>query len=70
MAAIAIAAIVIIAAIVAFLPRGNNGGGSDTPIGVALPVYGNADLDSDIDNDDLKIIQKIISKESGYNIAT
>ena len=71
MAAIAIAAIVIIAAIVAFLPKGNNGGGgSDTPLGVALPVYGNADLDSDIDDDDLNIIKKIISKETGYSITT
>ncbi len=47
----------------------NNNSKESSDIGVALPVYGNADLDSDIDDDDLDIINKIIDEEEGYTLS-
>ncbi len=47
----------------------NNKGGESPDIGAALPVYGNANLDAEINGDDLSIIQNIIDKKDGYTIS-
>ena len=67
--AVVAVALVVGGATVAIVASNNNKGGESTNVGAALPVYGNADLDADIDGDDLNIINKIINKDSGYTIA-
>ncbi len=65
--AVAIVAIIVVAAVVVVVVN-NNDDKDSVYTGVALPVYGNADLDNDIDEDDLKIIEKIIAKDEGYTL--
>lgn len=64
-AAVAVIAVVAIGA--AFIIGSNNDGGDDVKVVTGqetrLTVLGNADLDDDIDNDDVKAIEKIIELE-------
>jgi ABC-type Fe3+-hydroxamate transport system substrate-binding protein len=69
-AAVLIAVIAIAAAAIFMSGQDKSGEEQETVIGVALPVYGNADLDSDIDNNDLNIIEKIIAGGNGYTLAS
>ena len=67
--AVVAVALIVGGATVAIVVSNNNKGGESTNVGAALPVYGNADLDADIDGDDLNIINRIISKDTGYTLA-
>ncbi len=65
----AVVAVLVVAGGSAAILMNNNSNKDDTSdIGAALPVYGNADLDMDIDEDDLDIIEKIIDSEYGYTL--
>ncbi len=65
--AVAVVAIIVVAAVVVVVVK-NNDNKDSVYTGVALPVYGNADLDNNIDGDDLDIIEKIIAKDEGYTL--
>ncbi|AGI48124.1 hypothetical protein TALC_01135 [Thermoplasmatales archaeon BRNA1] len=66
-AIVCVAVLAVGAGAAVFLYMGSDG--SDPDYGAALPVYGNADLDADIDSDDLDVIQKIIDQKEGYTLA-
>lgn len=65
---VVIVVVVIIVAAAAVLLTNDDDDEESVYSGVALPVYGNADLDNDIDGDDLDIINKIIAGDDGYTL--
>lgn len=62
--------VVAVAAIGAFVLMNGNGGGSEYKnIESKLMIYGNANGDFTVDNDDVDVIQNIIDGKDGYTLA-
>lgn len=67
-AAIAVILVIVVAGIAVFVSSGNDEEKGKMDMEASLPVYGNADGDYTIDDEDLAIVENVLNKVEGYTL--